>query len=814
MAIAQQLQAESAQQNNTSFSQAVTLGAGSNRLFLVAIVGERTSYAAPNSVTYGGVALSLVTDGSQTAENITGSFAGVHFYVLKEASLPANGSNTLAVTWPGAAVNYCVGWWIFTGVDQGNARDVKTLGQTTTATSITVTLDSGATTDAVVCAAYKNDTAGTVAITISGSGVTEDFDVSLATGGARAAAGTGLPAVVSGTIACVATVSSTTRRILVAVRLAEAPAVVNIDDSTLAFPSIGISGDFTPVINAAYISHTESNIALRDETIDANCSLLLVAVLETDSNGTPRTVELDGNALTVVTPINNFVQLHYMLNPPTGTFQLGVDGTGISAIIAAQYAGIDSFESGQQASVDSANYSPSAAALIVHAISAVATGTEPVAGTIERHDEAGEWFGDRIVSGAGTYNVGTTGTTDPDYAGAIFLAQAGEEEEVSFSPSTLALTTLTVNGSFSPVVTLTGTLEFLDATVSGGFTLAVALSGDLELTALALSGGFDPLVTLSGDLSLPVATLSGSFAPAVTLSGALDVATLALSGGFAAAVMLDGALTLPALALSGSVSPVVALDGALDLAQLELGGSFAPAVEFTGELDFPVLLVSGSFPVDNGEVNFEPVSLNVGSLQLSGSFAVSVQVDGSIELTELSLSGAFEPVVSFSGDFDLSALQVAGSFSPLVQFSGDFDVASLELSGLFEPVSLEVTFTGNIALTTVTLSGPFAPVVGVGDSTVQLQPPSLSGFFAPVVSLSGDLTLTTVLLSGSFSLAGSAGIPGTQSVLTAVLPLQVTRSGLPAQALSATRPAQATGARLPAQRAAASLPHQPTKAKP
>lgn len=813
MAIAQQLQAESAQQNNTSFSQAVTLGAGSNRFFLVAIVGERTSYAAPNSVTYGGVALSLVTDGSQTAENITGSFAGVHLYALKESSLPANGSNTLAVTWPGANVNYCVGWWILTGVDQGNARDVKVLGQTTTATSITVTLDSGATTDAVVCAAYKNDTAGTVAITISGAGVTEDFDVDLTTGGARAAAGTDLPAVASGTIACVATVSSTTRRILVAVRLAEAPAVVNIDDSALAFPSIGISGDFTPVINAAYISHTESNIALRDETIDANCSLLLVAVLETDSNGTPRTVELDGNALTVVTPINNFVQLHYMLNPPTGTFQLGVDGTGISTIIAAQYAGIDSFESGQQASVDNANYSPSAAALIVHAISAVATGTEPVAGTTERHDEAGEWFGDRIVSGAGTYNVGTTGTTDPDYAGAIFLAQAGEEE-VSFSSSTLALTTLTVSGSFSPVVTLTGTLEFPDATVSGGFTPAVALSGDLELTALALSGGFGPLVTLSGDLSLPVATLSGSFAPAVTLSGTLNVAALALSGGFTAAVTLDGTLTLPTLALSGSLVPVVALDGALDLTQLELGGSFAPAVEFTGELDFPVLLVSGSFSVDNGEVSFEPANLAVGSLELSGSFTVSIQVDGSVELTGLSLSGAFEPVVSFSGDFDLSTLQVAGSFSPLVQFSGDFDVASLELSGSFEPVSLEVTFTGNIALTTVTLSGPFAPVVGLSNSTIQLQPLSLSGFFAPVVALSGDLTLTTVLLSGSFSLAGNAGIPGTQAVLTAVLPLQVTRSGLPAQALSATRPAQATAARLPAQRAAASLPHQPTKAKP
>lgn len=226
MAISQQLQAESAQQNNTSFSTSVTLGAGSDRLFLLGIAAERASLVAPTTgPTYGGVAMSLVTDGTQTASHIEGTFGGVHFYCLKEADLPADGSNTLAFAYSGGNVNYVAGWWIFEGVDQGNAVDVKVLGQSTTATSITVTLDAGASTDAVVCAAYKNGSDGTVAITISGAGVTEDFDVDLSTGGARGAAGTDLPAVASGTIACVATVNSTSRRVIVAIRLAEAAAV-------------------------------------------------------------------------------------------------------------------------------------------------------------------------------------------------------------------------------------------------------------------------------------------------------------------------------------------------------------------------------------------------------------------------------------------------------------------------------------------------------------------------------------------------------------------------------------------------------------
>lgn len=246
MAIAQQLQAESTEQNNTGQTVSVTLGAGSSRYMVVALEADVASLAAPSSVTYGGNALALITDGTVTASQIS-TAGGVFMYRLLEANMPANGAQDLIVSW-GATTNYKMGWWILTGVDQANARDVKILAETTTATTITITLDSGATTDAVICACYKNDTTGTVAITISGAGVTEDYDVSLSTGGARGAAGTDLPAVASGTIACVATVSSTNRRILVGIRLAEAAAVATISGGFSTGP-VTVTGDVDAVAN-------------------------------------------------------------------------------------------------------------------------------------------------------------------------------------------------------------------------------------------------------------------------------------------------------------------------------------------------------------------------------------------------------------------------------------------------------------------------------------------------------------------------------------------------------------------------------------
>jgi hypothetical protein len=233
MAITQQLQAESAALFTNTFTQSVTLGAGSNRLFLVAIPVDAFNTpgnGTPTSVTYGGVPLALVTDGTNVASSIqppptTGTTIAVFWYVLREAQLPANGPNNLVVNFDAASSEgFVVGWWILENCLQ--AAEVRSVANNRTTspaglTSLTATLAFGALSDACLCVGCNDTASGTIQITIGGVGLTEDFDVAMAS--ARGAAGTDLTAPSLGTVACTMTytLAGTQRAAISAIRLEE-----------------------------------------------------------------------------------------------------------------------------------------------------------------------------------------------------------------------------------------------------------------------------------------------------------------------------------------------------------------------------------------------------------------------------------------------------------------------------------------------------------------------------------------------------------------------------------------------------------------
>lgn len=753
MAIAQQLQAESTEQNNTSFSQAVTLGAGSNRIFLVAIVAERSTYAAPTSVTYGGNALSLVTDGTQTAENITGSIAGVHFYALKEANLPANGSNTLAVTYSGAAVNYVVGWWILTGVNQGNARDVKVLGQTTTATSITVTLDAGATTDAVVCASYKNDTTGTIAITISGAGVTEDFDVSLATGGARGAAGTDLPAVASGTIACVATVSSTSRRILVGIRLIEAP---NVNASTMALTGVPIEGSGTGSVTLAggpdpeFIGGDVGNTP-RNITIDADTNLLVVITTNFAAFASARDVTLDGVSLSVATSANQFVQVHYMFDPPVGTFELDVvDFTNLSEVIQFQFANMDSFESGQQASLANDDYSPSRRAVIVHGISAVSTAHTPVTDTIEVHDAGGDWAGYRIVTAAGTYNVGVTTATDPDYAGAIFLgtvAGAGGDLDLVGVPvagsgtgsarltSTMALTGAPVAGSGTGSVRLTSTQALTGVPVAGSGTGSARLTSTQALAGVPVAGSGTAAARLTSSAALTGVPVAGSGSGAARLTSTQALAGVPIEGAGTASARLASTQALAGVPVAGSGTGSVTLTGTLSITGVPVEGAGSGSAELRATLSIIGVPVAGS---GTGDVIPVTVLALVG-VPVEGAGTGSAELRSTLALVGAAVAGAGSATARLLATQALTGVPVAGSGTGAVALQTSHDLTGVPVEG---------AGTGAAALrSTMALTG--APIEGSGTGSV----PSVAGLNLIGVPVQGAGS-GAVRLTSTFQLSG------------------------------------------------------------
>lgn len=712
MAIAQQLQAESTQQNNISFSQAVTLGAGSNRLFLVAIIGERTSYAAPTNVTYGGNALSLVTDGAQTAENITGTNAGVHLYALKEASLPANGSNTLAVNYSGANVNYVVGWWILTGVNQGNSRDVKVLGQTTTATSITITLDSGATTDAVICAAYKNDSTGTIAITISGAAVTEDFDVDLTTGGARGAAGTDLPAVASGTIACVATVSSTTRRIIVGTRLIEAP---NVNTSTMALTGVPVQGSGTGSVDLGEVVVPEfvsiSVGAARNIEVTAGTSLLILAICRNDAVGAGSSATLGGVGLNVANNSNDWTQMFYMLNPPEGIAAIAASGSNITNIIAVQYTGVSEFVSAQQGSVLSHSFNPARAAVMPFSMSFAGGGT-PLADTTERFDTGGDYYADRIVASGGTgIAVGCSAGSAPDSVAALFLApESGDEPNAG----TMALTGVAATGSGTGAARLTSTAALTGVPAAGTGTAAARLTSTAAFTGAPVAGSGTGSVRLTSTATLIGVPAAGSGSGSAQLNATQSLVGIPTAGTGTASARLASSAALVGVPVSGTGTASVVLQGSMQLVGAPVEGSG------TGDVIPVTVMALTGVPVEGS---------GTGSARLASTMA----------LVGTALAGAGTAAARLLATQALTGVPVAGSGTASARLTATAALTGAPVAG---------AGTGDVKLTaTMTLTG--APIEGSGTGSV----PSPIGMNLTGVPVQGSGT-GAALLTGTFQLSG------------------------------------------------------------
>lgn len=114
-----------------------TLVAGSERLIIVGFCNENADVMTTSSVTYGGVAMTMAVEQLL----VSGSRNLVGIYYLLEASLPANGSNTVSVVMTGTSssstnVAYCAQ---YTGVAQ-QAPEATDSDSQTSGTTITNTV--------------------------------------------------------------------------------------------------------------------------------------------------------------------------------------------------------------------------------------------------------------------------------------------------------------------------------------------------------------------------------------------------------------------------------------------------------------------------------------------------------------------------------------------------------------------------------------------------------------------------------------------------------------------------------------------------
>jgi hypothetical protein len=784
VAIAQQLQAEGTAQSNSGQTVSVTLGAGSNRYMVVALCAEIGSgtQAPPTSVTYGGNALTLITDGTVTASQVS-TVAGVFLYRLLEADMPANGANNLVVSWP-ATTTYVMGWWILTGVNQGNASDVKILAQTTTATSITVTLDAGATTDAVICACYKNDTTGTVAITISGAGVTEDFDLSF--GSARGAAGTDLPAVASGTIACVATVSSTSRRILVAIRLAEAPTSVDITGSvTTSSPTVSGSVTDGTVQPPSFISIQAGPNGGTTNIVGPTTAtyLLVVAAYRSAAVGSGATATFNGSAMSVANNSNAWVQLFYMFNPPEVNGVVSVTGASISEIVTAQYENVDSFSTSAQGSVDSHSFSPGRRALLVFGMASTG-GSTPLADTEERYDTGGDCYSDRIVTTGGTFEVGASDGSDPDSAAALFLGlEDGTGEDLTGAVTTSSATVTgalqtphnitgavsksgaTVSGALQTPANLTGALNKSGATVAGALQTPANLTGALTTSTLTVAGSVQAAANATGAVTTSSATVAGALQTPANLTGALNTSTATVTGSVQAAANATGAVVTSSATVSGALQTPANLTGALSTSSATVAGSLQTPVSVTGALNTATPTVAGSVELVDSENLTGAVStssatvsgaletpvnitgaLTTASPTVAGSVQLPAELTGSLTTAQPSVTGSVDTQHSLTGALSTAPAIVAGSVQGVVDLTGALTTASASVAGGLQ--GNENDLTGAVTTSSASVTGALQTPHPV-DGALSLSSPQITGAVTTVHNIAAAVTTSSAAVIGS-----------------------------------------------------------------
>lgn len=227
---------------------------------------------------------------------------------------------------------------------------------------------------------------------------------------------------------------------------------------------------------------------------------------------------------------------------------------------------------------------------------------------------------------------------------------------------------------FAWPVTLTSPLGVVTSLY--GFTTDVGQTIDPE-TGQAVAGQRASVSVARASLpSLPEAVHESSRKP--------WVATFADSQGVSGTwkvieVLPDRALGVVVLLLEVFQRAIVHLTGALALPSLEIDGTVAPEVPIDGALELPMV-------------------------ELAGELAVTLE--GSLALPPLALSGSIAPAVSLGGSLTLPSLALAGTITVTVRaLAGSLALPMLQLAGTLTTGTNPISAMLDVATATVTGSG-------------------------------------------------------------------------------------------------------------
>lgn len=717
-------------------SQTITISAGSNRKLLVAVGFEASAEPIPtiSTITCGGVNMTLVTDGVTSAASQS-QIGFVAWYMLDEASLPANGSQTLTVTLSGVRQSY-VSYVLLQNVQQGNVLDVTNTAETTTAATITAAMSFTRDNALVLSSSYYNGTNPQEHVTATVGGTAAPIILDwFVTGGGHVSTFC-LGGVNTDNPSVVHTGTSNARRTLSAIALGP-PA----NAATMALTGVPVEGSGTGSVDLGDLVVPEfvsiSVGAARNIEITAGTTLLVLSVCRNDATGAGSSATLGGVGLNVANNSNDWTQQFYMLNPPEGIAAIAASGSNITNIIATQYTGVSEFVSSQQGSVLSHSFSPSRACLMTFSM-AFAGGGTPLAGTEERFDTGGDYYGDRIESAGGTFSVGCSAGGFPDSTAALFLAPDSGDEPNS---ATMALVGVPVAGSGTGSARLTSTMALTGAPVAGSGTGSVRLTATMALTGAPVAGSGTGSARLTSTQALTGAPVAGSGTGDAKLTATQALTGAPVAGSGTAAARLTSTQALTGVPVAGAGTASARLTSTAALTGVPVAGSGTGSVRLTGTLSIVGVPVAGS---------------GTGSAHLAATLALvgaPVEGDGTgqvIPVTTLALVGV---PVQGSGTGEAKLVSTLALVGAAVAGSGTASALLASTLGL-TGVPVAGSGTGSVRLTsTHALTG--VPVAGSGTgaarltATMELVGASIQGDGTGSVPSVAGLNLTGVPVQGS-----------------------------------------------------------------
>jgi hypothetical protein len=726
-------------------SQTVTISAGTNRRLFVAVGYEFSAepIATISSVTCGGNALTLVSDGVNSAAQQT-QIGMVAWYSLPEASMPANGSQTLTVTLSGARQTY-VAWMLLNGVEQGNVLDVTNTGETTTATNITAAMSFTGNNAFVLSASYFNGTNPQefVTATVGGTAAPVVMDW-FVTGGGHVSTfcfgptSTDNPSVVH-------TGTSNARRALSAIAVGE-PAAGNDVTAAVTTSSAAVTGDVVVANHFQRLGFTSGANTL-SVTVESDADILIVGCNRNAATGAGATATYGGVAMQVANNSNDWAQLFYMLNPPAGTANVVVSGTNITSVHAARYSGNAAFNSSAQGGALSHSFSPAGAALMPFTMAFAGNGT-PLAGTLERFDTGGDYYADRVVNAGGTFSVGCSAGDFPDSAAALFDAVVGSVDVTGAVTTSAA----SVTGAVATPKSLTAAVTTSSAAVAGALSTPKSVTGALTTASAAVTGSVATPKNLTAAVTTSSAAVTGAFA--AILTGAVTTSSAAVAGSLQTPKSLSGALTTTPAAVTGSVATPHPVTAAVTTSSAAVTGGLSAAVNAAAAVTTSSAAVTGSVQTPHAVAG----ALTSTGPSVTGALATPHALSGAVTTASAAATGSVATPHSISGALTTTSPSITGSVSVVDEkdVSGALTTSSASVSAaLATPHSLTAALTTSSAVVT----GAMQVVVGV-TAAVTTSSAAVTGAFNTPHAVTAAVTTSSAAVTGSVTLTDLAEVAG------------------------------------------------------